>query len=65
MAKCKVLHLSLVNHKHKYRLGKDWIESRPVARIWECWRIKKLNITVNECLQPRKPIIPGAASKEV
>ncbi|PKU39899.1 hypothetical protein llap_9798 [Limosa lapponica baueri] len=28
-AKCKVLHLDCGNPKHKHRLGRDWIESRP------------------------------------
>ena len=27
--KCKVLHVGQVNPKHKYRLGRGWIESSP------------------------------------
>jgi len=30
-AECKVLHLSRGNPKHRYRLGREWIQSSPVA----------------------------------
>ncbi|KAK4822155.1 hypothetical protein QYF61_010416 [Mycteria americana] len=33
-AKCKVLHVGRGNLKHKYRLGREWIESRPEERAW-------------------------------
>lgn len=31
-AKCKVLHWDRSNPKHKFRLGRDWIESSPVEK---------------------------------
>jgi len=30
--KCKVMHLSGGNPKHRYRLGREWLESSPEER---------------------------------
>jgi len=31
-AKCKVLHMAWINPKHKYRLGREWIERCPEVK---------------------------------
>lgn len=41
-AKCKILHLSFGNPKHKYKLGKEYTVSSPMRRrIWWCWLMKR------------------------
>ncbi|KFO89518.1 hypothetical protein N320_04322, partial [Buceros rhinoceros silvestris] len=42
-AKCKVLHIGWGNSKHKYMLGREWLESSPVEKDWGILVDQKLN----------------------
>jgi len=40
-AKRKVLHVRRDNLKHKYRLGREWIESTPEEKdLGGCWLVR-------------------------
>jgi len=53
-AKCKLLHLGQGNPKHKYRLGREWIEGSPEDKDLGVLVDQKLNITWKRVLAAQK-----------
>ena len=56
-AKCKALHLGRGNPKHRYRLGREWLDSSPEEKDLGVSVDERFNRSSSVFLQPRRPII--------
>ena len=54
MRPSKVLHLSQCNPKHRYRLGREWLESSPEGKDLEVPVNERLNISQQCEIAPQK-----------